>query len=193
MKLTKDKAYSRDIKVSAYPVDENRIAVVGELIDDRKKDFKLITGEWRGAGKIHHMIIRLLINTNEMTIDDVELEILTVPREECHVVKIILDKLIGLKITHGFSDKVRHLLGGIKGCTHQINLLIAMGPAIMQGLWSVKAQESSKLTNRDELNRKKTMVNVISNTCYVWREDGPSLKQVKDIIEEQLKNVDKLE
>jgi hypothetical protein len=78
------KIHARKIEVSTYSYDEQRIIVEGFLRDDRFQNSYLMTGEKFPQGVIHHMAIRLLINCSNLLIEDVDVELIAVPREICH-------------------------------------------------------------------------------------------------------------
>jgi hypothetical protein len=72
-------------------------------------------------------------------------------------------------ITRGFTAKVKKLVGGTKGCTHLLELLLAMAPAPVQGF---AAHQSRKPAAFDP-DRMKFILKYLINTCHAWREDGP--------------------
>jgi hypothetical protein len=77
----------------------------------------VITGEKFPSGVIHHMAIRLLINCSNLLIEDVDVDLISVPREVCRETIDCLALIKGLTITKGFTLKVKKLAGGNKGCT----------------------------------------------------------------------------
>ncbi len=183
MKMVGEKAHERTITMATYPAGEGRVVVEGRLVDRRLRDYYLITGEKREAGDIHHLVIRLLVNTGTLTFEDVEVELVSVPREECAAVRDSLAVIKGERIVRGYSDRMKSLLGGIKSCTHLVTLLIAMGPAALQGIFSSRAQKPMDLESMiADPVRVKYFMDTLVNTCHVWREDGPALKKLRDFI-----------
>ena len=167
--------------MATYPAGEGRVVVEGRLVDRRLRDYYLVTGEKREAGDIHHMVIRLLVRTDDLTIEDVELELVSVPRAECAAVRDSLAVIKGERIVRGYSDRMKELLGGVKSCAHLVTLLIAMGPAALQGIFSSRAQKPMDLASMvADPVRVKFFMNTMTNTCYVWSEDGPELKRLRD-------------
>src|ERR1035437_7480199 len=77
------KLHTRNIEVTTYDYDGQRIIVEGFLKDDRFQESHLITGEKFLSGVIHHMAIRLLVNCSNLLIEDVGVDLLSVPREVC--------------------------------------------------------------------------------------------------------------
>lgn len=181
MKMAGKKAHERTITMATYPAGEGRVVVEGRLVDRRLGDYYLVTGEKREAGDIHHMVIRLLVRTDDLTIEDVELELVSVPRAECAAVRDSLAVIKGERIVRGYSDRMKELLGGVKSCAHLVTLLISMGPAALQGIFSSRAQKPMDLASMvADPVRVKFFMNTMTNTCYVWREDGPELKRLRD-------------
>ena len=64
------KVHTRNIEVSTYAYDGQRIIVEGFLKDDRFQEFHMITGETRPGGVVHHMAIRLLVSCSNLLIED---------------------------------------------------------------------------------------------------------------------------
>ena len=182
-RVMKDKAHERTITVATYPAGEGRVVVEGRLVDRRMSDYYLVTGEKKPAGDIHNMVIRLLVNTADMKIEDVEVDLDAVPRRECSEVRDSLSAIKGERIVRGYSDRMKKLLGGAKSCTHLVALLIAMGPAALQGIFSSRAQKPMDIASMvSDPVRVKFFMDTLVNTCHVWREDGPELKRLRDFI-----------
>lgn len=183
MKLAGDRAHERVISVSTYSAGECHIVVEGRLIDDRTKEHFLISGEKRGAGRIHNLVIRLLVRVPQMLIEDIEVEMQDYPRTECLEMEKSMDCVKGLSFIKGFTANVKSMLSGAKGCTHLVHLLITMAPAVMQGYWALKAQEPLSVDlSVEEKHRISRTGKTLMNTCYVWREDGEAYRKFNDVI-----------
>src|SRR4030065_1797144 len=119
-KSKKEKLHARSIEISTYEYEEQKIIVEGFLKDDRFQESRIITGEKFPSGVIHHMAIRLLVNCSNMVIEDIDVELISVPRAICRESLECLAPIKGLAITKGFTAKVKKLAGGKKGCTHLV-------------------------------------------------------------------------
>jgi hypothetical protein len=184
MQMAGDRAHERTITITTHPAGTDKVVVEGRLVDRRLQDYYLVTGEKRPAGEIHHMVVRLLIETAGFSIEDVEVDLVEVPREECAEVRGTLDVIRGEKIARGYSGRMKTLLGGVKSCTHLLTLLIAMGPAALQGIFSSRAVKPMDMAAMlTEPSRVKFFMKTLINTCRVWRDDGPALKRFLDMIE----------
>jgi len=175
------KLHTRNIEVTTYDYDGQRIIVEGFLKDDRLQESHVITGETFPSGVVHHMAIRLLVNCSNLLIEDVDVDLISVPREVCRETIDCLLPIKGLTITKGFTLKVKKLAGGNKGCTHLMELILAMAPAVFQGFG---AHQSQKPSNFDS-DHRKMIVQYLINTCRVWREDGPFVEIFKKQINMQ--------
>ncbi|MEE9912327.1 MAG: DUF2889 domain-containing protein [Deltaproteobacteria bacterium] len=172
------KLHTRTIEISTYAFDENKIIVEGSLKDDRFQDTHAITGETFPRGVIHHMAVRLLINCSNFVIEDIDVALISVPREICRETAECLAPIKGLTITRGFTSKVKKLAGGSRGCTHVLELLLAMAPAAVQGFAAHQSQKPSE-SNSDHA---KFILKYLLNTCHAWREDGPFVEMHKKVI-----------
>jgi hypothetical protein len=175
------KLHTRKIEVSTHEYDGQRIIVEGFLKDARFQDSHTINGETFPDGVIHHMIIRLLVNCSSLLIEDVDVDLLSVPRDECRETINCLAPVKGLTITKGFTSKVKKLVGGEKGCTHLVELLLAMAPAAIQGFAAYQSQKPSP----PDPAHTRMIYHFLLNTCHVWREDGPIAESLKKIIDKK--------
>jgi len=173
--LAGEKAHTRSLSISTYPVDEKTVLVEGTLIDNRFTDFYLITGGMKPPGIVHNLVIGLLIEGPELVIRDLEVEMIGVPKEECIQTEKSLEPIIGLKIVSGFTNQVKNLIGGVNSCIHLVSLLLAMAPAALQGYWActTKKKIPEELV-KDSGKLSKYMI----NSCWVWREDGPEVRKI---------------
>ena len=169
------KLRTRNIEVTTYDYDGQRIIIEGLLKDDRFQESHAITGETFPRGVIHHMAIRLLVNCSNLLIEEVDVDLISVPREACRETIDCLAPIKGLTITKGFTSKVKKIAGGNKGCAHLVELLLAMAPAVVQGF---AAHHSQKPSTSDSDQAKK-MLQFLVNTCRAWREDGPFVEMFK--------------
>lgn len=163
------KVHSRNISVTTYNYDEQRILVEGFLKDDRFQKSYMSTGETFPKGVVHHMAIRLLVNCSNLMIEDIDVDLISVPRDVCRETIDCLSPIKGLTITKGFTSKVKKLAGGTQGCTHLVELLLAMAPAAIQGYASHQAKKPVS-ANPAHI---KMYYQFLLNTCHAWREDGP--------------------
>jgi len=175
------KLHTRNIQVTTFDYDGQRIIVEGRLKDDRFQESHVITGETFPSGVVHHMTIRLLVNCSNLSIEDSDVDLISVPREACRETIDCLACIKGLTVTKGFTSKVKKLAGGNKGCAHLVELILAMAPAVIQGFGAHHSQNPS----HSDSDHAKPILQFLINTCRVWREDGPFVEIFKKKINTQ--------
>lgn len=174
VKSKKQKMHTRRIDIAAYEGGSESIIVEGVLKDERLATSYRPTGEALPPGTVHHMIIRMEVRGPKLVIEDIDVEMPTVPRQECLETLDSLLPLKGLPIVSGFTNRVKELVGGTKGCAHLVALIMAMAPAAVQGAWAVMTSKP-----RDPATYLPGAVNRIKDTCRVWRSDGPMMKDIQ--------------
>ena len=173
--LKKDRVHTRRIFLETFDAEDDCIIVEGELLDERLFEIFHITGGKRPKGTIHHMKVRMLVGPPGFTIRDIEVEMPTIPRNECPETMESLQKVKGMTISAGFTGRIKALLGGREGCAHLTALLISMGPEAVQGYFANKARNPIEDATQ---NMKEIIVVSMKDTCHVWREDGPYYQEM---------------
>jgi hypothetical protein len=167
-KLKKKQVHQRDITAATFEVNETNFIIEGVIKDKSLETIYKLTGEKSPPSAVyHHMIIRWLVKCPDLKIIDLEVEMPTVPVDECHKTKEMLKDIIGVKISTSFTRNIGSLFGGIKGCAHMKSLLLLMGTTAVQGYWCMITRDKQKM----EQSVGK-LIGAIKNTCYVWRHDG---------------------
>lgn len=166
-----EKVHHRKIDVSTYQTDGRDIIVEGELHDKALKRMYRLNGEMRDPHTIHNLIIRIRVNHRNLAIDEIETEMPGIPHGECSELKDSLAAIKGFRIAHGFTPALRRKFPKGQGCTHLMELLLAMAHAAIQGY------SASMATRPIPEELKPAMEVFLTDTCWVWRKDGPTLKQ----------------
>jgi len=166
-----EKIHTRRIEVATYDCGREGIIVEGRLRDDRLQPIQRPDGKQVAPGRVHHMIIRMRVRGPNLTIEDIEVEMPTVPYEECLETQTSLEPVKGMPIASGFTNEVKELVGGAKGCAHLVALLVSMASAAVQGAWTAVSRRPSD--HSGYLDR--AMASIV-DTCRVWRRDGPKFK-----------------
>ena len=164
---------NRQINISSHVYDEHHILVCGELHDRRLVTTYYFDGRRREADSVHRMRICMKIDTDTLTITELDTEMPCTPHSQCHETQQSLKAIVGSRLVPGFSAQVHKHVGGPKGCIHLTTLLLAMAPAALQGYWTQ--------TDRDPKGRrvsKEHLDRYLVNSCYVWRKDGDLIKKV---------------
>jgi hypothetical protein len=121
---------------------------------------------------VHDLIARIRVQGPDLTITAAEAEMPHIPREVCREVLPDVQKLVGIKIISGYTQKVKELIGDVKGCSHLTHLFITLGPAAVQGYWAAYGRKPGA---RSLANPALTRV---VDSCHVWRRDGPLVRSL---------------
>lgn len=178
-KSRQQKVHTRSIDMATYAKDDRSIVVEGTLHDERLTAIFRPTGEKVSPGTIHRMVIRMQVGGADLTIEDIDVEIQTAPREECRQALESLKPVIGMRIAAGFTARIKEKVGGAKGCAHLVALLGAMAPAAVQGAWNAMSRQPM------DPKYLPGAIARIKDTCMLWRSDGPLMQAYE-------KNMDRL-
>lgn len=173
-----DKLHTRNMTVSTYLYDEQRMIVEGTMTDERFHDYHTVAGEVMPVGTFHHMTLRLLVNAASLLIEDVTVEMKAVPDKVCLETAGCLNGIKGLSIAKGFTLKVKKLAGGRLGCTHLMELLLVMAPAAFQGRIMYGGRKPAAFN----LERARTTLSHLVDTCHAWRQEGPFVERFKAFV-----------
>ncbi len=162
--------HTRKIEINTFDLGDHRILVEGELEDTRRSP----NGENSDAETflIHHLVARIWVQGPDLTISAVDAEMKRIPRQACPEALPAIGRLAGVKIITGFTQKVKDLIGGIRGCSHLTNLFLTLGPVAVQGYWAAygRKPETRSLQN--------PAISRVIDSCHVWRKDGPFVKSL---------------
>jgi hypothetical protein len=78
--------------------------------------------------------------------------------------------LIGLRISPGFTQRVRELFAGSAGCTHITELLGPIATTAYQTITGHMLMEPGSQGWADP--RMRTMATALVDSCHVWRRDS---------------------
>jgi len=173
-KTETQKIHTRRIDIATYERGYDSIVVEGVLTDERLTNSYRSLGETLPPGTVHHMVIRMEVRGPKLVIEDIEVEMPTVPMQECLETLDSLLPLKGLPIVAGFTNRVKDLVGGAKGCAHLVALIAAMAPAAVQGAWAAMTSKP-----RDPATFLPGAMERIKDTCRVWRSDGPMNQNIE--------------
>jgi len=163
--------HTRQIEIHTYDLGDHRVLVEGKLADTRTPQLPAGEPESEPA-LIHDLVARIWVQGPDLTISAVEAEMPRIPRQMCAEVLPGVQRLVGLRIITGFTQKVKDLIGDVKGCSHLTNLFLTLGPAAVQGYWAAYGRR----TGARSLDNPA--VSRVINSCHVWRRDGPYVQSL---------------
>lgn len=155
--------HTRSITCTSYARADGLWDIEGHLTDTKAYDFP---NKFRGtiaAGEaIHDMWLRLTVDA-EMTVRDVEAKTDAGPFAVCPAINPAFRTLIGTRVGPGWRRVVRERLGGVRGCTHLVDLL---GPIATVCFHSVRWSRRDPATPRTDAAAPPI------GSCHAWASDG---------------------
>ena len=145
--------------------------IEGRMVDTKAYDFP---NQYRGtvhAGTpVHDMRIRLTLD-DHFVVRDIEATTEASPFEICPAITQSFAVIKGLRIGPGWRQRLKERLGGVKGCTHHVEMLGAMATVAYQTMWKyVSAEMSGKGSGA------KHRPGFI-DSCHAFASDGEVVRQ----------------
>jgi hypothetical protein len=163
--------HTRKINIQTFDLGNQRVLVEGEL-EDTRPSATPAEGSEMSPFLIHHLVARLWVQGPDLTISGAEAEMKQIPRPSCPEILPAIQKLVGLKVMAGFTQKVKALIGDVKGCSHLTNLFLTLGPVAVQGYFAAYGRRLGGRTMDHPAASR------LINSCHVWRKDGPHVQSL---------------
>jgi hypothetical protein len=166
--------HTRRIECQGYLRQDGLWDIEGRLTDGKSYSFK---NEHRGEVKIgdfiHEMWLRLTVD-DTLTIVAVEAATDNSPFAICPAILPDFQNLKGLKIVKGFNAKVFELFGGVRGCTHHVELIGRLATVAFQTIFPYRNRMSAKSGEPAHENRRSRLL----NTCHAFADTGELAKKL---------------
>ena len=162
--------HTRKIEINTYDLGDHRVLVEGELEDTRRPDGA--EGSGTAPFLVHHLVARIWVQGPDLSVSAVDAEMKRIPRQGCPEALPAVQKLAGLRIITGFTQKVKDLIGSVRGCSHLTNLFLTLGPAAVQGYWAAYGRKPGAMS------LENPAVSRVIDSCHLWRKDGPYVQSL---------------
>lgn len=161
--------HNRKYDFQGYQRADGLWDIEGRIVDTKTYAFaNQDRGEIPAGEALHDMSIRLTID-EDFKVHDIEAVTDYSPFRLCPNVTPNFKRMIGSEIKAGWTQQVRRQLGGIEGCTHLVELLIAMATVAFQTLYPVRAAKAAK--------RPPGQRPGLLETCHAFATDSPIVKR----------------
>ena len=143
--------------------------IEGRIVDTKTYAFaNQDRGEIPPGEALHDMSIRLTID-EDFKVHDIEAVTDFSPFSICPNVTPNFKRMIGTEVKTGWRRTVRREVGGVEGCTHLVDLLIAMATVAFQTLYPVRAAKAAR--------RQPGQRPGLLETCHAFATDSPIVKR----------------
>lgn len=174
--LDRELVHTRQITCRAFRLKNGFLEIEAMLNDEKGQEVKFRSRPSVLAGEFMHRMSLSVTIDNDYVIRDVRVVTLQAPWPMCGGTDADYARLIGLRVGPGFSQKVRELLGGVKGCTHVTELVAQAANTYMQASWPDRiARQVAVDQDPRQWPDKSTLAFV--DHCHAWRRDGETLVQ----------------
>jgi hypothetical protein len=160
--------HTRAIECKGYEREDGLWDIEAQLTDTKSYlHTRRHGGRERKPGEpVHHMWLRLTIDL-DMVIRDAEASTDEGPYPYCGNITPNFKSLIGITIGAGWRREINARLGGIKGCTHLVELLGPLGTTAFQA--TGRARDARR--GDRPMTRKPYQL----ESCHVYSEDSPAV------------------
>jgi hypothetical protein len=160
--------HTRAIECKGYEREDGLWDIEGHLVDTKTyKHLRRHGGREREPGQpVHDMWIRLTIDL-DMLIHDAEAATDEGPYPICGNITPNFTSLKGVRIAAGWRREIAARLGGVKGCTHLVEML---GP-----LGTVAYQATGRAREARNAGKPGTKKPYQLNSCHVYKDDADAV------------------
>ncbi len=166
---SREPIHDRAIDCRGYRRADGRWDIEGHLVDTKTYAFaNRERGEIAPGEPVHEMWLRLTVD-DELMVHEVEAVTDAAPFSICPEITHQFKRLKGLRIGRGWRRQVAELLGGVRGCTHLVELLGPVGTTAFQTIYPIKARRPETQQDVQAGRKKPPML----DTCHALASDGP--------------------
>lgn len=156
--------HARRVECRGFRRQDGLWDIEGRLVDTKAYPFEnAFRGTLQPGEPIHDMWLRLTVD-DDLLVHDVAAVSDAVPYAVCPAITPRFAALVGLRIGAGWRKQVLERLGGVKGCTHLVELLWPLATAAYQTIYPVLARERPRL----EASRPPSHL----DSCHALARDG---------------------
>jgi hypothetical protein len=163
---SRESIHTRQIECQGYRRDDGLWDIEANLTDVKSYP---VERNWRGTvapgDPIHDLWVRLTLD-NDLLITAIETASDVTPYAECPNVTKNFQALVGVRIAPGWKRKIKSRVGGVKGCTHIVELMSVLATVAFQTIFSLKEKELMAGDKRPPM----------LDSCLAWDSSGPVVK-----------------
>ena len=162
--------HTRQIECKGYEREDGLWDIEAQLMDTKTyRHSRHNGGRDREPGEpVHHMWLRVTIDL-DMHVHDAEAVTDAGPYPVCGDIAPNFKSLIGLKIGRGWRREIQARLGGIKGCTHLVELLGPLGTTAYQATGRAR---NARMAGKPMKGKPHQL-----NMCHTYAEDSPATRE----------------
>ena len=166
--LSRKPKHNRSIQVHSFEREDGLWDIEAELIDTKAYSFTKRNGTVQEMGQpIHHMHLRITIDTKFEILESVAVYDAAPFGESCKAISSAYQDLVGMNLLKSFRQQIKDRFGRTEGCTHMTELAAVLPTAAVQSMAGQKRAEA------ESTGRKPFQL----GGCYAWRTSGEVTKE----------------
>ena len=142
--VAREPLHKRAIEIQGYKREDGLYDIEGHLVDTKPYDFKLAAGLRKAGDPVHGMWLRITVDRNLHIVDAAAAMDAMPYVDYCDEIVPAYKLLIGLAIRPGYQQRLKELLGGVRGCTHITELAGSLATAAFQTMAGQRLQDPDK-------------------------------------------------
>ncbi|MEM7223314.1 MAG: DUF2889 domain-containing protein [Pseudomonadota bacterium] len=164
----RERLHTRAYDFGGYRREDGLWDIEGRMTDAKSYGFdNAYRGRIEAGEPLHDMWLRLTVD-EDLVVRDIEVATEAGPYAVCPAIAPNFKRMIGVKVGRGWRQAVRSRLGGVEGCTHLVEMLIAMATVTFQTLYPVLARKAAKSPPAGKPG--------LIDSCHAYRADGEVVK-----------------
>jgi hypothetical protein len=167
--VEREHLHTRKFDFRGYRRSDGLWDIEGHMTDAKTYSFP---NEWRGGiargEPIHDMWIRLTLD-DDFIVRDIEVVTAAGPFRTCPAITPNFAVVKGERVAPGWHRRIRQLLGGVKGCTHQLEMLGALATVAFQTIYPA-------MSGRGDASAEERRPPHL-DTCHALASDGEVVKR----------------
>ena len=171
--VDREPLHRRAIDIQGYKRADGLYDIEGHLVDTKPYDFRLAAGVRPAGEPVHDMWLRITVD-RQLNIVDAAASMEAMPYVgDCNKIEPGYRKLIGLAIRPGYHQRLKELLGGVRGCTHITELAGALATAAFQTMAGQRLQDpGGKPFQLDRCHALAVTSPVVGRYYPTWYQGG---------------------
>lgn len=178
--LPREPLHTRRYDFRGFRREDGLFDIEGRMVDTKDYPFP---NEFRGTVNpgepLHDMIIRLTIDL-DFVVHDIAVVTAAAPYSICRDITPAFDAVKGMSVSKGWSKALLATFGGVRGCTHHLEMLRAMGTAAFQTVFGWRMREKRRATGASENGPEQTRPGKrpgFLDSCHALASDGDVVRE----------------
>lgn len=159
--------HTRTLELKAFEREDGLFDLEGQVLDTKPFDTAMRDQPRPAGTPIHDLWLRLTVN-GSFEVVKAEAAMPQPAYPDCVGAVPNFSALEGLTIGTGWNKRIRERVGGVRGCTHLIEMMAQLATVAVQSLWSqvFDAEEDGPNATTSQLD-----------ACYGYRSDGDVIRR----------------